>query len=289
MQPRGRILYVTNGVGGFTVWSGNSSGSGNVVLQTPDGDDVYTFLNPADNLALNAFEAALGVVSLTYGFDGATWDRIRSGATNADNVAVLTAGAQQCASYIYGFDGATWDRLISTNNSADAIGVTGAGVLLTKGSITTFNGTGYDRWRSQSSTDVALAAQVGVGLTAPPGNWSIVSTPAANTQATISRAAVASTRHICTSLSAVLTAPAAVVSGTVQLNLRDGATGAGTILWSQTLQVGGATSISADRAIIQLSGLQIFGSVNTAMTLEFSAAGGASTLESVSLTGYDVT
>ena len=37
-----------------------------------------------------------------------------------------------------------------------------------------------------------------------------------------------------------------------------------------------------------LAGLNIVGSANTAMTLEFAAAGGANTVESVAMTGYSV-
>jgi hypothetical protein len=71
----------------------------------------------------------------------------------------------------------------------------------------------------------------------------------------------------------------------IQVNLRDGASGAGTILWSMTLlkQIGDAPTVLA------FSGLSIVGSVNTAMTLEFSAAGVAASLQSVSLTGFSLT
>lgn len=137
---------------------------------------------------------------------------------------------------------------------------------------------------NQSAATKSASLQV-----AMPGTWSVTHAPATNVRATISRAAGgASVRHICTAITATLIAPAATESSVVQLNLRDGATGAGTILKSFTLQVGGAASVSADRAIIQLSGLQCFGALNTAMTLEFSAAGGAGTFESVSMEGYDV-
>jgi hypothetical protein len=78
------------------------------------------------------------------------------------------------------------------------------------------------------------------------------------------------------------TAPAAV---SVTLNLRDGATGAGTVLASWTFVLAGA--IAAKDEVI-LCDLNIVGTANTAMTLEFSAAGGANTLESVNLVGYSL-
>jgi hypothetical protein len=139
----------------------------------------------------------------------------------------------------------------------------------------------------------ATAAELGQTLQGPgqaiafPGQWAVTHSPAANTQATISKAAGgAGVRHVCTSLAARIvggtTAPAAV---SVTLNLRDGATGAGTVLASWTFVLAGA--IAAKDEVI-LCDLNIVGTANTAMTLEFSAAGGANTLESVNLVGYSL-
>lgn len=119
----------------------------------------------------------------------------------------------------------------------------------------------------------------------PPGQWAVNHAPAANTQATITRAAAgAGVRNVCTSISARIVggavAPAAVV-GT--LNLRDGATGVGTILQSWSVSL--AAAVAAKDEVV-LTGLNIQGSLNTAMTLEFAAAGGANTLQSVNLAGY---
>lgn len=124
-------------------------------------------------------------------------------------------------------------------------------------------------------------------LATKPGEWAVTHAPAANTQATASKAAGgAGVRHVCKSVSARIvggtTAPAAV---SVTLNLRDGATGAGTILWSWTMVLAGAI---AAKDSIDLTDLNIVGSANTAMTLEFSAAGGANTLESVNIAGFSV-
>ena len=76
------------------------------------------------------------------------------------------------------------------------------------------------------------------------------------------------------SLAAGATGPAAPL----QVNLRDGASGAGTILWSCLMDV----PINDSRTVT-LAGLNIFGTANTAMTLEFAAAGGATTQESCTL------
>jgi hypothetical protein len=107
--------------------------------------------------------------------------------------------------------------------------------------------------------------------------------PAANTQATASAAAAgAGVRWVCTAIMAGIaatgTAPAAT---SVTLNLRDGASGAGTVLWSAELGVPATAGATAGVAI---SDLWIPGSANTAMTLEFAAAGGANTKEWVNFT-----
>ena len=113
-----------------------------------------------------------------------------------------------------------------------------------------------------------------------PDMWSINHTPAASAQATISKGAVPGIRHFCTSICAALAAAAAQTI--IQVNLRDGASGAGTILWSQSILVpiGGYVDI-------QISGLNIPGTAGNAMTLEFSGAPVATNVESVALTGYD--
>lgn len=117
-----------------------------------------------------------------------------------------------------------------------------------------------------------------------PAEWTVTHAPAANTQATASKAAVTAVQHVCTAISARIvggtTAPAAT---TATLNLRDGATGAGTILASWTLSLAGAIAAKDE---VNLTGLNIVGTAGTAMTLEFAAAGGANTLQSVTLTGY---
>lgn len=120
-----------------------------------------------------------------------------------------------------------------------------------------------------------------------PGQWSVVHAPAANTQATASRAAKAGFRHVAQTVTATLVAGASAPTAVqVTVNLRDGATGAGTVIWSGVMSVP-ATAGQSSQPLV-LSGLNLVGSVNTAMTLEFSAAGGANTVEAVTLTGYDI-
>jgi hypothetical protein len=116
------------------------------------------------------------------------------------------------------------------------------------------------------------------------GDWAIQHTPAANTVATITRAADASKAHYVTSIAAGFynnAALGAAVAGVLQL--RNSTTGAGTIIWSMPMSLKAAAGESVP---VLLGGLNIAIGLGNAVTLEFSAAGGANTLQQVALTGY---
>lgn len=117
------------------------------------------------------------------------------------------------------------------------------------------------------------------------------SAPAVNVAASASHAGVAAIvgqaakLHVCQTIHATFnagaTAPAAIQVGVV---LRDGASGSGAILWSSQMAltaVGGQASPP-----VEISGLNISGTPGNAMTLEFQAAGGANTFETVSFSGF---
>jgi hypothetical protein len=126
----------------------------------------------------------------------------------------------------------------------------------------------------------------GAAITGDLPEWSLTHTPAVGVRATITQAASATRRHVCRSISATLAVAVADVGvAGVLVNLRDGATGAGTILWSGRLAVVDAAGGMAQFA---LSGLNIVGSINTAMTLEFAAAPGAASFETVAISGATV-
>ena len=148
-----------------------------------------------------------------------------------------------------------------------------------------FNGTTWDRLRT-----VGTGGSTNIGVLKadrPSDSWAIVHTPAANTQATITQAAGASgVRHVCTSITAVLAAGTSAPSAAqVKVRLRDGGTGAGTILWDATMCIQATAGVTN---IINLGGLRILGTAATAMTLEFDGSAGANTFESVSVTGYSI-
>lgn len=109
----------------------------------------------------------------------------------------------------------------------------------------------------------------------------VFSTPAVTTQASASLPAPANVqqRWHCTSISWTLSA--VVAQPLITLNLRNGATGAGTIIWSKQviLPAGGVWEDS-------ITDLDIPGAYGAAMTLEFSGAPAATNLEAVAMTGY---
>jgi hypothetical protein len=148
-----------------------------------------------------------------------------------------------------------------------------------------YNGTTFDAGRTASAANVGAANGIGVDMVASPGMWTVLSTPSISTQATASKTAgSAGVIYVATAVSATVAVGASAWTPTapVLLNLRNGATGAGTIIgsWYVTCPaaVGSCTTFT-------LSGLSIPGSAATAMTLEFAAA---STLvyQSVTLQGY---
>lgn len=123
-----------------------------------------------------------------------------------------------------------------------------------------------------------------IQTTEPWTDWTKTHGPAANTPATCTQAAAgAGKRNVCTGLTVMLVsntvAPAAAA---VVVRLIDGASGGTTYLWEMRLSLP-ATAGAASGAVRE--NLFIVGSPNTAMTLEFSAAGGANTFESVSMEG----
>lgn len=116
-------------------------------------------------------------------------------------------------------------------------------------------------------------------------NWSQSHSPAAAAVATTTRAAGgAAGRHVCTGIIANLFNTTAAL-GNAHFVLRDGATGAGTILAEFDLVV---PAVAGSLAVLALTDLNIEGSLNTALTLETTAAPPAAVTARVTLTGYTV-
>lgn len=118
---------------------------------------------------------------------------------------------------------------------------------------------------------------------APLNSWQVSHEPAANTVATITKAAGATgVRHVATGFVVSLAAGATAATGVVRWRLRDGASGAGTVLSAGVLNA--AINVAV---VVPRENLAIEGSPATAMTLEFDVAPGAANFESVTLEGYD--
>lgn len=154
-----------------------------------------------------------------------------------------------------------------------------------------YDGTTWARRKTVSLTNMVPAttttvrSQVGAALTEKSARWSVIHNPAASSQATASIAAEAAVRHVadCVSFSAGSTTAPALTALTIVL--RDGATGAGTIVWTHQVVISAATGQNV--VPYGLCGLSLTGTTNTAMTLEFSALL-TNLIESVSVSGYNV-
>lgn len=116
----------------------------------------------------------------------------------------------------------------------------------------------------------------------PTDVWSIQNTGAATVAATVSRAAVAATKH-CIFQITISHAAGATAGTPVTYVVRDGATGAGTILWAATISSPANTSKE-----MTVGGLNLVGTANTAMTIESITVGAAATIQSVTAQGYDL-
>lgn len=175
-----------------------------------------------------------------------------------------------------GFNGVDWDRLRALTDANAQASVPGSLVTLARAQA--YNGASWDRVAGVAGASMIAQSGLGSVLVNGSGQWSERNSPAAAARATVTRAAVAGRRHVCQGFTfAVGGSGAAVVNGAV---IRDGATGAGTILWEI---VTGAPAGSW--FVVALSGLNLVGSVNTAMTIEFVAAPPANVSQSVSMAG----
>ncbi len=209
MQPKGALSYIFDG-GRWAPWTGSGAGFGGVTLYTPAGAAVDTPTGTGNGVTTANL---LGVGAYGYGFNGATWDRVRT-----NSAATLSATTQPFAQ-----------------------------------------------------------------LTAKPGEWSITNAPAVNTIATATRAAgAAGVRHVCTAICVGVVVITGVPVTVMTWQLRDGATGAGTILLQGAISV----ASSAPQPPTIIVPVNVIGSAATAMTIEFAAAAGAANFEFVNATGY---
>lgn len=139
-----------------------------------------------------------------------------------------------------------------------------------------------------ASTTTTARNNTGSLLAEKGGRWTVVSQPAANSQATASIAAEAAVRHVVDCVSFSADAAAAVTAAAGTFVVRDGATGAGTVIWSYAV----AHLVAAGAGIQTIAphsicGLNLVGTTNTAMTAEFNA-GVTGEVQGASISGYNV-
>lgn len=265
-----------------------TAGAINVALTSPATLTIAgATADNADNVA-TAANLSLRTTAELYGFDGATWDRIRSGNSNAGTIAVEAAGNLHAIAFGYAFDGVDFVRTRANGDNADGVNSVANGIVRTAAELFLYNGTGsgspsWDRARSADGSSFASGViTTGVQITTPPPDFAINNLPAANTTATITRAAgAAGVRHVCTGIFANVNNVAAGAASVVRL--RDGASGAGTILFEETV-----SPVAIGVYSVNISRLNIVGTAATAMTLEFVAAPGAGNFQKVNMTGYSV-
>lgn len=223
-------------------------------------------------------------------FNGTSFDRQRGSIANGAQVDVTrivgnitptdgmsnptTLNAFQI--YPMVFNTVSWDRLRTPAGDGLAqTGLLGVGVL-------GWNGATFDKFRTASGTDNTAATSLGAVQVAQLSTWSVINTSAGATAATASKALGGGTvRHVATGITVCFGDTAAAVTPLL-VSLRDGATGAGTILrtWFLSSPTAGGTRCE------NVTGLNMSGTANTAMTLEFAAAPAATASETVTLTGY---
>jgi hypothetical protein len=135
---------------------------------------------------------------------------------------------------------------------------------------------------SQTFTAVPM---LGAILANDGPRWSKPSAPAAGSQATASIAAEAGVRHVADKVCFSAASTTAPVLTQLSINLRDGATGAGTVIGTWTVAISAATGQNVSPYCTPQ--LNLSGTTNTAMTAEFSAAL-ANLFQAVTLTGFNV-
>ena len=259
---------------GTVVVIGGVDGSGNVqklLVGTDGSPTVNTELPAAAALAdasANPTTPIIGAALMVW--NGTTWDLVDGVNTGQVRITVYSATGTALAAVTPG------DASIAGSTSMAAAG---AHTLIYD---TTSTAT-FVRARSNSSANMTATAQNYAAMSAQPGEWAISHVPAANTQATATKAAgTGAQRHVVRSIAFTLASTAAAAAQVV-CNVIDGASGGTTYLWRGQLAI---TATADDESLIVLSGLNIIGTAATGMTIEFAAAGGANTLETVSATGY---
>jgi hypothetical protein len=133
-------------------------------------DRLRSAADNGDGLAV-ATLGILRVLAENAGFNGATWDRLRTLVDNADGSASGVVGLQGIVARIQGFNGASFDRVRVGGDNADGVAVLAAGSQLASSRDYVFNGATWDRFRTPNVfkpfATTAITAGTGATLWTP--------------------------------------------------------------------------------------------------------------------------
>lgn len=150
VDPNGRLLL--------------SSGTTVKILDT-NGAAIQE-LNPQDN---NILVVGLNVVSFLQAYSeentainggSATFDMLRSSASNTDASSTRSLGVLEVNSNLRGFNGTTYDRIKSSGTNSDAVATATLGALHTNAYLRIFNGTTWDRVPGDKTSGVKVQGSV---------------------------------------------------------------------------------------------------------------------------------
>lgn len=258
----------------------NATGAGGAVIQS-----AQYLLGVRANMDLTTPAAVLGVVQFVAGPDGNVSPLVAiSGDDGQDNVAPVVPDVIPFAlARLTGYDAVSnnWDRVRVQDTGVD-IQATAIGALVSAADQYVYDegAGGWRRRKSASPSSLGTFSGEGAGLAVSPGEWAVNQAPAAATQATATRAAMAGAgRNVCRSITVSIAC--AAVQAALEFVVRDGASGVGTILWRVKL-----ACPAGDARVVTLSGLNIVGSAATAMTIESLAAPAATNSATVAMTGF---
>lgn len=298
----GSSLTITGYAGVFVAITGSMSGGTTVNLEL-SADSGGTWAR--DELWVSALTGSTGLLAAPQSLGyyivdlpvGMTTFRARISDYSAGTVTVTAIPlAESPGAGVLNYLDYSTSLTSSINGKTPALGQALAAasvpVVLTAAQLTTLTTTA-------TPAGAAIIGKVGIDQ-ATPGNtnlvrllppaasdWAVTHAPAANTKATITKAAGTGTqRHFCTDLTVTIAAGASAPTAVqVSAALIDGTTGGSTYLWGPHVFSVPATAGVSTGHTLALAHPKI-GSQATAMTLEFSAAGGANTIEAVSFGGY---
>lgn len=128
-----------------------------------------------------------------------------------------------------------------------------------------------------------------LSVSGPLNGWYVAANTALTAAQTTSAAKLAGAsgvKHVATGVHALIYGDSTGNADQVTLVLRDGATGAGTIVASWQLKL--ATGANTIGTLVDVAGLAIVGTSATGMTLEITGASATHSIVTCSLYGYDV-